>query len=231
MSSGLDYQEFRPLLLNSDDPLTTYHPDQRRIALTNTHIVQPPGEVFSYNKYHPQLLGLILERTTGLSVTTYLQTRLWDPLGMEYGGSWSLDSAASGFEKMETGVNARAIDFARFGVLFLNGGRWEGRQVLSPEWVAASTEPYFPADRPGYYPEFFASRPGRAYYQLMWWGTARDSGGYDFAAAGDKGQYIYVVPHQQLVIVRHGTDFGLTTAEWMRLFYEFGAQYAPPAGL
>ena len=55
---------------------------------------------------------MVLERATGMRVTRYLQTRMWDQLGMEYDGSWSTDSAASDFEKMETGVNARAIDFA-----------------------------------------------------------------------------------------------------------------------
>jgi len=122
MASGLEYTEMRPLLFNGDDPLTTYFPDQRKITLENTHIIDPPGQYFQYNKYHPQLLGLILERTTGMTATQYLQTRIWNPLGMEFDGSWSTDSVGSDFEKMETGVNARAIDFAKFGVLYLNGG-------------------------------------------------------------------------------------------------------------
>jgi CubicO group peptidase (beta-lactamase class C family) len=96
----------------------SYYPDQRKISLENTHIIDPPGQYFLYNKYHPQLLGMILERATGMSVTNYLQTRIWDPLGMEFGGSWSTDSEAFDFEKMETGVNARAIDFAKFGVSY-----------------------------------------------------------------------------------------------------------------
>ena len=87
MASGLEYVEFRPLLFNSDDILTTYYPDQRKIALENTHISDPPGQYYRYNKYHPQLLGMILERTTGMSVTEYTQAKIWDPLGMEYGGS------------------------------------------------------------------------------------------------------------------------------------------------
>jgi CubicO group peptidase (beta-lactamase class C family) len=58
---------------NGDDPLTTYYPDQRQLALENTHIIDSPGKYFLYNKYHPQLLGLILERTTGKSVTEYMQ--------------------------------------------------------------------------------------------------------------------------------------------------------------
>ena len=126
MSSGLEYDESGSFMFNGDDPLTTYHPDQRHLALTNTRIGGPPGRSFSYNKYHPQLLGMILERATGMSVTAYTQSRLWDPLGMEFDGAWTLDSEASGFEKMEAGLNARAVDFAKLGRLFLHEGAWDG---------------------------------------------------------------------------------------------------------
>jgi CubicO group peptidase (beta-lactamase class C family) len=225
MASGLEYESDRPLLLNGDDPLTTYFPDQRKITLENTRIIDPPGLHFHYNKYHPQLLGMILERTTGMSVTHYLQTRLWQPLGMEFGGSWSTDSQASDFEKMETGLNARAIDFAKFGVLFLNGGLWQGKQVISKAWVEESTQPQFPKDYGAYYPERFASLPGKGYYKYMWWGLAREGGTYDFVAVGDKGQFIYVSPHKKLVIVRNGIEYGISADEWLALFYKFVGQY------
>jgi CubicO group peptidase (beta-lactamase class C family) len=225
MSSGLEYQEFRPFLLNSDDPLTTYFPDQRQFALQNTHIVDPPGRYFLYNKYHPQLLGMILERSTGMTVTGYLQTRLWNPLGMEFAGSWSTDSRASDFEKMETGINARAIDFAKLGSLYLNGGTWQGTQVLPQDWVEASTQPYFPEGSPDYYPAGFTNLPGQAYYKYMWWGLARNGNTYDFAAEGDKGQYIYASPLKKLVIVRNGVNYGIPNLEWNHLFFAFATQY------
>ena len=226
MASGLDYQDFRPLLFNGDDPLTSYFPDQRKLALENTHIIDAPGLYFQYNKYHPQLLGMILERTTGMSVTQYLQTKLWDPLGMEYDGSWSTDSQASDFEKMETGVNARAIDFAKLGVLFLNGGVWQGKQVISQAWVNESTQPVLPKDYADYYRgEWFASLPGKPYYAYMWWGLARESGAYDFSAEGNKGQFIYVSPAKKLVIVRNGIEYGLPPEKWFQLFYDFATQY------
>lgn len=50
-----------------------------------------PARYFLYNKYHPQLLGMILERTTGMSITEFTQTRLWDPIGMEFSGAWLRD--------------------------------------------------------------------------------------------------------------------------------------------
>jgi len=222
MSSGLEYEEDRFLGLNGDDALTTYYPDQRQLALENTNIIDPPGQYFLYNKYHPQLLGMILERTTGVSVTEYLQEKIWDPLGMEFDGSWSIDSEASDFEKMETGVNARAIDFAKFGHLFLNDGTWNGRQVISSKWIAESTQPYLPKDYAGYYPEdWFSGLPGQGYYKYMWWGIAIEPGSYDFVAAGDKGQFIYVAPRKALVIVRNGIDYGIPFDAWFDLFYGF----------
>jgi len=225
MASGLEYEAFRPLLFNSDDILTSYYPDQRKIALKNTQIIDPPGMYFHYNKYHPQLLGMILERSTGMSVNQYLQTRIWDPLGMEYDGSWSIDSQSSDFEKMETGVNARAIDFAKFGSLFLNGGRWQGNQIISEAWVNESTQPLLPENYAEYYGDWFALLPGQAYYKYMWWGMRRDEVSYDFAAEGDKGQFIFVSPQKNLVIVRNGIDFGVPTEKWLDLFYEFASQY------
>jgi CubicO group peptidase (beta-lactamase class C family) len=225
MASGLSYEEFRPLLLNSDDPLTTYHPDQRKIALENPQIVAAPGLYFNYNKYHPQLLGMILERTTGMTPTAYLQTRLWDKLGMEYDCSWSVDSVNSDFEKMETGVNGRAVDFAKLGQFFLDAGQWQGEQVLSSAWVREATQPWQPDNPETYYPAFFATGPGERYYGYMWWGFGRPGGDYDFTAAGDKGQYIYVSPSKRLVIVRHGIDYGIPSSEWLKFFYEFASQY------
>ena len=225
MASGLEYKAFRPLLLNSDDILTTYYPDQRKAALEFTKIIDPPGVYYRYNKYHPQLLGLILERATGMPVASYLQTRIWDKIGMEFDGSWSTDSTSSDFEKMETGVNARAIDFAKFGVLFLHGGNWQGEQVISKGWVEESTSPLFPSNYSDYYSDWYALLPGEGHYKYMWYSLVRDEDEYDFAAEGDKGQLIYISPHKNLVIVRNGIQYGLKSEEWFNLFYEFASQY------
>ncbi len=194
MASGLEYESDRTWILNGDDPLTTYYPDQRKAALEFTNIIDAPGEYFQYNKYHPQLLGMILERTTGTTVTAYLQDKLWDPVGMEFGGSWSIDSEGSGLEKMETGINARAIDFAKLGRLYLKNGNWNGAQVLPAEWVAKSTRIDRSTHRASYYPgmqDFYSSG---GYYKYMWWGFSRDEESYDFSAEGDRGQLIYVSP-------------------------------------
>lgn len=222
MASGLDYQEMRWFLFNGDDPLTTYYLNQRDISLTNTNVVDSPTEYFQYNKYHPQLLGMILERATGMSVTEYTQTRLWDQIGMEYDGAWALDSVESGFEKMEAGLNARAIDFAKFGRLFLNGGVWEGTQVVPNEWVIESTSLDADLHNRDYYRTDYGQLvydDGRGYYQYMWYGKLRDDGPADVVAEGDRGQIIYISPANNVVIVRNGTNFGVALSDWTDTFY------------
>jgi CubicO group peptidase (beta-lactamase class C family) len=228
MSSGLDYKAKRSLIFTEiygDDSLTTYYPNQRKLALTNTRIIDPPGQYFLYNEYHPQLLGMILERTTGMSVTKFLQTKIWDPLGMEYGGSWSTDSKSDDFEKIETDVNARAIDFAKFGELFLNNGSWSGNQIISKEWVDESTRPYLPENYTAYYYNSMVTLNGTIYYNYMWWGIVRPDGNYDFYASGDHGQFIYVSPQKHMVIVRNGLDYGIPYEQWLKLFYDFASKY------
>lgn len=144
---------------------------------------------------------------------------------MEFDGSWSIDSEASDFEKMDTGVNARAIDFAKFGALFLNRGSWQGNKVISHAWVEESTMPFLPENYTAYYSPSLETLPGQAYYNYMWWGFALPDGDYDFSAEGDKGQYIYVSPQNNLVIVRNGINYGVSTQVWMKLFYDFASEY------
>ena len=200
MSSGIKYAEFP--FVNGDDVKTYYYPDLRYVALNDTHIVDSPGEYFLYNNYHPLLLGMIIERATGTSVANYLQEKIWKPIGMEYSGSWSLDEA--GFEKMESGINARAVDFAKFGRLFLHNGNWDGEQVLPAEWVAEASQPDTSVDYDNYYYDDFIFADGRGYYKYMWWGLQREAGNYDYMALGKYGQIIYNAPHKNLIIVRFG---------------------------
>jgi CubicO group peptidase (beta-lactamase class C family) len=195
MSSGLKYSGEGggggPL---GDDAKTYYDPNLRELALTVEPEVEP-GTRWEYNNYHPLLLGMILERATDRPVATYLSQKIWRPLGMEADGSWSLDSEASGFEKMESGINGRAIDFAKFGRLYLNEGEWDGRQVVPAGWVEQSTRVDTTSD-----PADF--------YQYLWWVDVVEPERGRFLARGNLGQFIYVAPDKDLVIVRMGENFG-----------------------
>jgi CubicO group peptidase (beta-lactamase class C family) len=228
MSSGIHYSDGVPLL--SDDGTKTYlFPELRRLALDRTRITERPGKHFLYNNYHPLLLGIILERATGTSVTEYLERKIWQPLGMEFDGSWSLDSQESGFEKMESGINARAIDFAKFGRLFLRNGDWDGVQVIPADWVVESTREDSTVDRKEYYGDLAIREPLDGYYKYMWWGLPRSDGAYDFSAVGNRGQFIYVSPQANLIIVRNGERYGIEYDEWLYLFYQVASIIDTPA--
>jgi CubicO group peptidase (beta-lactamase class C family) len=216
MASGIKYVENS--FITGDDALTYYHPDMRSLALEETAIAGEPGTTWLYNNYHPLLLGLILERATGQHVATYLQEKLWKPLGMEFPASWSLDSEATGFEKMESGINARPIDYAKLGRLYLNGGAWEGQQVVPAAWVDASTRMDTTVDRAGYYPPSFEQPFGHVYHQRLWWGVQQDDGDYGFYAHGNHGQFIFVWPRKNLIIVRMGERYGIDPLDWVSLF-------------
>lgn len=207
MSSGLRYvEEGTPF---SDDTKTYYDPNLRAVAISAV-IGEEPGKTFQYNNYNYLLLGIILERATGMPVAKYMEEKLWKPLGMEAPASWSLDSESNGFEKMESGINARAIDFAKFGRLYLNNGaNWNGEQIISENWVRTSTSANSTSDP-------------SIEYQYGWWiypsqDYVVDSNNHrHFSARGNHGQFIYIVPEGELVIVRHGYDFG--NINWTNLF-------------
>ncbi len=222
MSSGIRYEENG--FVNGDDALTYYYPDLRELALSRTTIAGEPGKSWLYNNYHPLLLGLILERATGMPVARYLETRVWQPMGAEYPASWSLDSAASGFEKMESGINARAIDFAKLGRLYLEERRVRDRQILPSAWVDAATRADASVDRASWYPAWMDEPYGQAYHQRLWWGATRPDGSYAFAAEGNYGQEIFVDPRTRTIIVRNGERYGIRFDQWLGLFMDYAAR-------
>ncbi len=207
MNSGIRYQYNYelPFYLHpfGDDSLTYYSTDMRKTALRVEADGTPIGKVFHYNNYHLLLEGLILERSTGMTVSEYMQEKIWKPMGAEYPASWSLDSEESGFEKMESGINARAVDYARFGSIFLHNGFWNGAQILSEEWIYESTSP-IQRDL-----GHEVLNDGKWYYKYHWAGLQNVDGTYDYYAHGHFEQLVYVAPRKNVVIVRLGdqTDY------------------------
>ncbi|HSL44020.1 MAG TPA: serine hydrolase [Anaerolineales bacterium] len=221
MSSGIRYltdDEISPLAQITqftDDGLSYSYPDLRSLALRVKMDEKGPGAEFNYNNYNTILLGLILERSTGRSPSEYLQEKVWEPLGMEYPASWDLDSEKSEFELIASGINGRAIDFAKFGRLFLNYGNWNGTQIISPEWVFESTAPD-PDDHRVWHSDA-SWKEAKGYYKYQWWGKINSDGSYDYLAQGHLGQRIYVSPQAKMIIVRFGTDEG-GVDEWTDVF-------------
>lgn len=205
MASGLGYNERG--LPWSDDAQAYYSPDLRHTAM-QVQYESPPGQQFHDNHFNPLILGMVLERATGMEVAGYLEKRLWQPMGAEGAASWSLDSDGSGFERMRSGLNARAVDFLKLGILFAQEGRINNKPVVSQAWVAEATRAETSLDP-------------SLHYQFYWW-VFPEKG--TFAAIGDYGQFLYVDPTSDLVILRMGTsDGGLERMQWIAILDELAA--------
>ncbi len=222
MCSGIKYSESG---IFGDDTETYWNPGLRQLALEKTKIAEEPGMHFLYNNYNPLLLGLIIERASGLSVAEYLSRCLWAKIGAEADASWSLDSRNDAFEKMESGINATAMDFARFGCLFRDKGRAMGQQVVSAEWIekcladdGKGLEYYGYKNKWG--PQVLKGIDGGC-YGYFWYIMRRNDGDSDFFAYGNLGQIIYISPKNNTVTVRFGCKYGIDFWDYIRAFYNF----------
>jgi len=196
-----------------DSPLLYWHPDIRRLILDGPPLVAAPGERFGYSDYSSAVVGVILERVAGTSISRYFEDRLWKRLGAEYDAIWSLDHETTGLEATASGLNGRAIDLVKLGTLYLEGGAWAGAQVLPSAWVAASVTP-LPAELPGHSDQEVRER---VFYKFGWWGHTMGDGSTCFYAHGYRGQLIYVCPAKRLVLARFGREIGSVGASWPAL--------------
>ncbi len=187
-----------------DEAVGYYHPNVRKLLLKKVKIATEPGGTFQYCNYNTSYLGLIIERATGKTVSQYLEEKLWSKI-MEYDALFSVDSKKAGFEYMPSRLIARAIDYARFGRLFLKEGNWNGNQIVSENWVLASTRENMTVPR-NIYPDWFGDSCKRVYYTYHWWGHANCDSTFQFAASGNLGQNIYVIPDKEVIIVHCGNS-------------------------
>jgi CubicO group peptidase (beta-lactamase class C family) len=160
-----------------DEPRSYCATDLRQ-RLPDCRIGEPVGAFFRYNDWHPLLLRLVLERATGQSVTSWLQQQLRDPPGAEHAAGVMVDRVdADGPEHLESGLNATALDPAKFGRLHLQDGVWQGTRLLPEGWVRDTTGPQGvrrDAARFAYYrrrPRGRFLAGGRDYYRSMSWGS------------------------------------------------------------
>ncbi|MFM2374940.1 MAG: hypothetical protein RLZZ165_36 [Bacteroidota bacterium] len=166
----------------------------------------PAGTYFKYRSIDTQLLGEIVARVTGKSLTQYMNEKIWGRMGTEHPATWSIDQRKNGMEKAFSSINATARDFAKFGRLYLRQGNWNGNQLLPARWVEESTM-------------VDAQNGSSWYYQYQWWLPTK---GGDFMASGHLGQFIYVNPPKDLIIVRLGKNYG--GVDWPGAFLEISRQ-------
>ena len=186
MASGMDWNEKYDLSVNG--MMEAYITPNLDRLLLNTRIVDEPGQAFRYLSGNTQLLGMIITKAVGQSLSAYFTEHFWQPMGAKEDALWQLDSEENGMEKAYCCFASNARDFARMGKLYKDNGEWNGTQLLDSAFIALSTRPRFEES-----PE----------YGYGWWLTDYN-GEKGFAMRGHLGQYIIVFPTTDLIIVRLG---------------------------
>jgi CubicO group peptidase (beta-lactamase class C family) len=188
MSSGLDWDEnyYNPF---SQTAKAYFGEDIRRLA-SQLKVIEEPGTSFKYLSGNTILLGMVIEKATQMNLSKYLSESFWKPMGMEHDALWQLDSEESGMEKAYCCIASNARDFARFGKLFKNNGKWNDKQLINSQFVNSATKPRF-KDSPEYGYGF-------------WLNNYKNK--EIFYMRGVLGQYVIVIPEDNLIIVRLGHD-------------------------
>lgn len=161
---------------------------------TSVKMIDAPGTLHRYKSGDTQLLGLIVEKATGKTLSDYAAEKLWKPLGAEHPALWSTD-AQGGDEKAYCCFNSNARDFARIGQLMLDSGKINGFPVIDSQYFKQSITPCLIPDGSG--------RPCE-YYGYQWWIIPNEK--EIFYARGILGQYIICIPSKNMVIVRLGKE-------------------------
>src|SRR5579883_225201 len=213
MTTGLRY-DFKP----PNDPIYYEAPDRLKLAATTTPELEP-GKVFQYMDVNPILATAMLTAAAGQKLEDYADEKLFKPLGMKHAAWQRADQ--KGLVSGGWGLRLRAVDMARLGMLALQDGRWEGKQVAPAAWVKSMTTgqstPFF-----GYY----------------WWVNNIVEGGVDggsqpeFDTMGFKGQNIVVLPKYNAVVTMTSIlspNGGLRDAKCLQIMRYMMSEYIIPA--
>ncbi len=188
MASGTDWDEayYSPFSITTQ----AYFDTNLRLVMQDVEVVETPGERYKYSSGDMQLLGMVLEKATGKSLSAYLSDEFWKPLGAENDALWQLDSEEFGMEKAYCCLASNARDFARFGKLYKDFGMWNGTRLLDSTFVAKSIRPRFPES-----PQ----------YGYGWWLYQTMNKSF-FMMRGHLGQLVMVEPTDNVIIVRLGHE-------------------------
>jgi CubicO group peptidase (beta-lactamase class C family) len=193
MSSGLDWQEeystpFSPTA-------QAYYGSDINALMNDMKIIEEPGKEFDYLSGNTQLLAMVLESATGQRISHYASERLWKRIGARDDALWNLDRE-DGMEKAYCCFNTNVRDYARFGQLLLNKGLWNGNRIISEAYLEEATTPK------AYLTDKETGDPVN-FYGFQWW-IINYKGHQIPYMRGILGQYIFVIPDKNAVVVRLG---------------------------
>lgn len=195
MSAGLDWTEPSPVrrVTASDEGGLTYRSTAYPYVFARP-VTAPPGEVFTYSGGLTAVLAEIMVRATGRPLRDIAATELFTPLGIT---SWEWVGNLFGTPLAAAGLRLRPRDLLKIGAMMLNGGTWQGRQIVPAAWITESTAPHIPAQPLGA-------------YGFQWWATATPWRGQSLPTAtaiGNGGQRLALVPALGLAIAITAGDY------------------------
>lgn len=158
----------------------------------------PPGTYNHYVSINTHVLGMIIVKATGRSLTDYLEEKIWKPIGAEFDAYWLADG--KGMEMANGGLNACLRDYAKLGKLYLQKGKWNGKQIVPLSWFEASVN----TNEEHLQPESKNSSSPGIGYGYQWWINDGNEG--EFMAIGVFNQHIYINPTTNTVIVKNSAN-------------------------
>lgn len=185
MASGLNWDEnyYSPFSITT----RAYFDENLDAVILSQKASELPGKAYKYLSGNTQLLAMCIQKATGQELSKYVSQNFWQPLGAENDALWQTDHK-DGIVKAYCCIASNARDFARFGKLYKQYGKWNGQQILDSTFVATSIHPRFKAS---------------SQYGYGWW-LAEHEGKQIFYMRGHLGQYTIVIPEDNLIIVRLG---------------------------
>jgi CubicO group peptidase (beta-lactamase class C family) len=191
MASGLEWEE------SGSNPLSEaaegYFTSDLYSLTTTQLVVEEPGRRFNYQSGNSQILGIILANATKMTVSNYMESRLWKKIGASSSAFWSMDDE-KGREKSFCCFYATARDYALLGRLVLNKGNWNGTQLISKKYMEELVQT----------PELLTDEgtPNQRYGLHTW--VYYNQGNPVYYFRGFRGQYVLTIPKDDLIIVRLG---------------------------
>ena len=211
MASGLDWNESYTDVFGVT--ARSYISSELNELIKSRAIVEEPGKSFKYYSASTQLLSIVIEEATQNKISTLVQDWFLEPLGFENNSLWQIDGKKNNTVKAYCCFNSNARDFARFGKLYKDFGKWNGVQILDSSFVAKSIKPRF--------------KKSPEYGYGFWLGKINEND--FFAMRGILGQYVIVVPERNIIVVRLGKknleknndrpkDFDVYLTEALKMF-------------
>ncbi len=194
MSSGTNYYEGDKSYFSLN--AYGYYGDDLEHMVQMMEKKEEPGQFWQYRSGDTQVLGLVVEKVFGDNISNLVSERFYKPMGAEYDAFWLLD----GKEKREKAFccfNGVARDYARFGQLVLNNGKWNGKQIVSEKYIKEATSPAM------YLKDREEDNAPVDFYGYQYW-ILKHSGVTAIAQNGLFGQYVYIIPEKNAVVVRLG---------------------------